>query len=185
MNMTVLFSDIRSFTTLSEKMSPQDNFSFINAYLKEMGPIIREHNGFVDKYIGDAIMALFTRTDDALKASVVMLKMLDIFNKTQPNKGLTPIRIGIGLNTGKLMLGIVGEKNRLQCTVISDAVNLASRLENITKTYKGSLIISQSTLDNLTNPSQYTTRFLDNIKVKGRTERVNIFEVFETDPKAV
>ncbi len=185
MNMTVLFSDIRSFTTLSEKMSPQDNFSFINAYLKEMGPIIREHNGFVDKYIGDAIMALFTRTDDALKASVVMLKMLDIFNKTQPNKGLTPIRIGIGLNTGKLMLGIVGEKNRLQCTVISDAVNLASRLENITKTYKGSLIISQSTLDNLTNPSQYTTRFLDNIKVKGRAKRVNIYEVLDGEPQKV
>ncbi len=183
MNMTILFSDIRSFTALSEKMSPEENFNFINAYLNEMGPIISTHQGIIDKYIGDAIMALFINADDALNAAIAMLHKLEEFNKTQPS--FPSIQIGIGLNTGNLMLGIVGEKNRLQCTVISDAVNLASRLENITKTYKGSLIISQSTLDNLTNPSQYTTRFLDNIKVKGRTERVNIFEVFETDPKAV
>jgi len=182
MNMTVLFSDIRSFTTLSEKMSPQKNFNFINAFLKEMGPIIREHNGFIDKYIGDAIMALFINADDALKASITMLKMLENFNQIHQPPA-SKIRIGIGLNTGKLMLGIIGEHNRLQCTVISDAVNLASRLEGITKTYKDSLIISQNTLDSLTNSSQYTTRFLDNLKVKGRSERVNIYEVLDGEPE--
>jgi hemerythrin-like metal-binding protein len=186
MNMTILFSDIRSFTALSEKMSPQDNFTFINTYLKEMGPIIREHNGFVDKYIGDAIMALFIKADDALNASISMLKKLYAFNNYQNNQNrLASIKTGIGLNTGNLMLGIIGEQNRLQCTVISDAVNLASRLEGATKTYKGSVIISQNTLAHLENPSQYAIRFLDNIKVKGRSKRVNIFEVFESDPTLV
>ncbi|MDM8560776.1 bacteriohemerythrin [Candidatus Parabeggiatoa sp. HSG14] len=180
MNMTVLFSDIRSFTALSEKMSPQANLNFVNAYLKEMSPIIREHGGLIDKYIGDAIMALFTNADDALNASITMLKRLTEFNQTRQHQ---QIKIGIGLNTGKLMLGIVGEQNRLQCTVISDAVNLASRLENLTKTYKNSLIISQNTLDNLTDSSQYAIRFLDNLKVKGRSERVNIFGVLDGDPK--
>ncbi|RKZ50266.1 MAG: hypothetical protein DRR16_24080 [Candidatus Parabeggiatoa sp. nov. 3] len=181
MNMTILFADIRSFTTLSEKMSPQENFKFINAYLNEMGPIIRKHNGFVDKYIGDAIMALFINTNDALNAAIAMLKQLEQFNQTQK----TPIKIGIGLNTGKLMLGIIGEANRLQGTVIGDAVNLASRIENLTKTYDSFLIMSQETLENLTDSDQYTIRFLDNIKVKGRTGNVNIFEVLDAEPKAV
>ncbi len=183
MNMTILFADIRSFTTLSEKMSPQENFNFINAYLKEMGPIIREHNGFVDKYIGDAIMALFINANDALNASIAMLKQLEQFNKNQTQN--SPLKIGIGLNTGKLMLGIIGEANRLQGTVIGDAVNLASRIETLTKTYESFLIMSQETLENLTHSDQYAIRFLDNLKVKGRSGNVNIFEVFDADPKAV
>ncbi|HID98793.1 MAG TPA: adenylate/guanylate cyclase domain-containing protein, partial [Thiotrichaceae bacterium] len=166
-----------------EKMSPQENFNFINAYLKEMGPIIREHNGFVDKYIGDAIMALFINANDALNASIAMLKQLEQFNKNQTQN--SPLKIGIGLNTGKLMLGIIGEANRLQGTVIGDAVNLASRIETLTKTYESFLIMSQETLENLTHSEQYTIRFLDNIKVKGRTGNVNIFEVLDADPKAV
>jgi hemerythrin len=183
MNMTVLFSDIRSFTTLSEKMSPPENFNLINTYLNQMGPIIREYGGFVDKYIGDAIMALFTNADAALNASIAMLHQLTKFNQTTESNH--SLKIGIGLNTGQLMLGIIGEQHRLQGTVISDAVNLASRLEDATKTYKGSLIISQNTLDNLNNPSQYAIRFLDNIKVKGRSKRLNIFEVFDADPTLV
>ncbi|HID98792.1 MAG TPA: bacteriohemerythrin [Thiotrichaceae bacterium] len=185
MNMTVQFVDIRSFTALSERMSPQENFNFINTYLKAMCPIIRKYNGFIDKYIGDAIMALFINADDALKASIVMLQMLDFLNDIQKAKAQAPIKIGIGLNTGKLMLGIIGEENRLQCTVISDAVNLASRLEGTTKTYKNTLIISQNTFNNLRNPQEYAIRFLDKIKVKGRTKRVNIFEVFDGDIKEI
>ncbi|RKZ85975.1 MAG: hypothetical protein DRR19_15595 [Candidatus Parabeggiatoa sp. nov. 1] len=185
MDMTVLFSDIRSFTSLSEKMSPQENFDFINVYLKEMGPLIRTHQGFIDKYIGDAIMALFLRADDALNAAIAMLHGLDKFNNTLQHQGVTPIKIGIGLNTGKLMLGIVGEENRLQGTVMSDTVNLASRIECLTKTYQCSLLISQNTLDNLTVPSQYAIRFLDTIKVKGRYQQSNIFEVFDGEPTEV
>ncbi|MDM8567182.1 bacteriohemerythrin [Candidatus Halobeggiatoa sp. HSG11] len=183
-NMTVLFADIRSFTSISEKMSPQDTFNLINNYLNKMGPIIHEHNGIVDKYIGDAIMALFINADDAVKASIEMLQKLDDCNSScNPIRQYQKIKVGIGLNTGKLMLGIIGEANRLQCTVISDAVNLASRLEGATKTYKCSLIISQNTYTNLSDHDAYAIRFLDNIRVKGRYERINIFEVFDCEPQ--
>ncbi|MCK5876629.1 MAG: nitrate- and nitrite sensing domain-containing protein, partial [Candidatus Marithrix sp.] len=184
MNMTVLFADIRSFTSISEKMSPQETFNLINTYLNKMGPIIHEHNGIVDKYIGDAIMALFINADDAVNASIAMLRKLDDCNSScSPISQYQKIKVGIGLNTGKLMLGIIGETNRLQCTVISDAVNLASRLEGATKTYKCSLIISQNTYTSLNNRDDYAIRFLDNIRVKGRYERINIFEVFDCEPQ--
>ncbi len=177
MNMTILFADIRSFTSMSEKMSPQENFDFINNYLKIMGPIIRNHNGIIDKYIGDAIMALFSDPNDAVNAGIAMLNRLATFNYTEIKK----VKIGIGINTGKLMFGVIGEKHRLQCTVISDAVNLASRLENATKTYEIPLIISQNTLDKLENQEQYAKRFLDKIKVKGRSEYIKIYEIFDAD----
>jgi len=185
LEMTVLFSDIRSFTTLSEKMSPLENLNFINAYLDKVGPVIREHQGFIDKYIGDAIMALFLNADDALKASLAMLNKLSEFNQTREEDGLMPIGIGIGLNTGQLMLGIIGEQNRLQCTVISDTVNLASRIESSTKTYKSSLLISQNTYNNLTNPCQYAIRFIDNTQVKGRYERINLYQVFDEESEEI
>ena len=175
LNMTVLFSDIRSFTSLSEKMSAQANFDFINAYLSEIIPIIHINNGIIDKYIGDAIMALFINADDAVNAAIDMVK-------TQKYQG---IEAGIGLNTGNLMLGIIGEKNRLQCTVISDTVNVASRLETITKIYKVPFIISQSTFNSLADASLYNYRFIDNIKVKGRFENLNIFEIFNSDEKNI
>ncbi len=175
LNMTVLFSDIRSFTSLSEKMSAQENFDFINAYLSEIIPIIHANNGIIDKYIGDAIMALFINADDAVNAAIDMVK-------AQRYQG---IEAGIGLNTGNLMLGIIGDTNRLQCTVISDTVNVASRLESITKTYKVPFIISQSTFNNLTDTSLYKYRFIDNIKVKGRLEHLNIFEIFNSEEKTI
>ncbi|HHB93168.1 MAG TPA: hypothetical protein ENK59_08170 [Thioploca sp.] len=175
LNMTVLFSDIRSFTSLSEKMSSQENFDFINAYLSEVTPIIHNNNGIIDKYIGDAIMALFINADDAVNAAIDMVK-------TQKHQG---IEAGIGLNTGNLMLGIIGDKNRLQCTVISDTVNVASRLEAITKIYKVPFIISQSTFNSLADASLYNYRFIDNIKVKGRFEHLNIFEIFNSDEKSI
>ena len=177
MNMTILFADIRSFTSISENMSPQENFDFINNYLKVMGPIIRNNNGIIDKYIGDAIMALFSNPNDAINAGIAMLNILIEFNKTETKK----IKIGIGINTGRLMFGVIGEEHRLQCTVISDAVNLASRLEDATKTYGSPLIISQNTLDVLDNPSQYTKRFLDIIKVKGRSKAIKIYEISNAD----
>ena len=105
--MTILFSDIRAFTTLSECMTPEENFRFINAYLSQMGPIVREYHGFIDKYIGDAIMALFACADDAVDASLAMLHHLAEYSQTQHHPSQPPIRIGIGLNTGKLMLGII------------------------------------------------------------------------------
>ena len=181
--MTVLFSDIRSFTALSEQMSPEENFRFVNSYLERMEPVIRQHRGFIDKYIGDAIMALFSGTaDDALRASVAMLVALEEYNRGRCRAGYDPVRIGIGLNTGNLMLGTVGGPGRMDGTVISDAVNLASRIEGLTKMYGASILITDKTRSKLTCDQGFSIRMVDRVRVKGRHEPVEIFEVFDGDP---
>jgi class 3 adenylate cyclase len=180
--MSILFADIREFTSLSEKMSPQENFDFINAYLSQMAPIIAQYHGFIDKYIGDAIMALFpVNADDAVKAAIAMLKQLAAYNQERQESGLEAIAIGIGLNTGLLMLGTVGGENRMDGTVISDAVNLASRIEGMTKMYGATLLISEETYHHLSDISQYAIRTIDRVKVKGKSEPVTIYEVFDAD----
>lgn len=184
--MSVLFSDIRSFTTISEQMTPADNFQFINAYLSRMEPAIIENNGFIDKYIGDAIMALFSGSaDDAIRAGICMLRQLQIYNQERIDAGYAPIQNGIGINTGNLILGIVGGQSRMDGTVISDAVNLASRLEGLTKDYGVPLLISHKTFVNLKNPGDYHLRFIDLVQVKGKSDKVSVFEVFDADPPAL
>ncbi|MBE9187082.1 AAA family ATPase [Microcoleus sp. LEGE 07076] len=181
--MSVLFSDIRDFTTLSESMSPQDNFQFINSYLSHMETAITENQGFIDKYIGDAIMALFSgEADNAVKAGIDMLHRLTDYNQHRTAAGYVPIKIGIGINTGSLILGTVGGKNRMDSTVISDAVNLASRIESLTKQYGISLLISHHTFVSLPDSNQYAIRLVDRVKVKGKSKAVSMFEVFDADP---
>jgi adenylate cyclase len=182
LEMSVLFSDIRDFTTLSEQMTPENNFKFINSYLSRMEPSIVENHGFIDKYIGDAIMALFSEgADDAVKAGIAMLHDLVEYNQYRAAVGYIPIQIGIGINTGSLMLGIVGGPNRMEGTVISDTVNLASRIESLTKNYGVSLLITQQTFDRLTNPADYAIRVVDRVQVKGKVEMVTIYEIFDAD----
>ena len=181
-NMTILFSDIRNFTSLSEQMTPQENFKFINSYLGRMEPIIRQHKGFIDKYIGDAIMALFpTNADEAVQAAIKMLEKLTAYNQKRQEYGLNSIAIGIGLNTGLLMLGTVGGKQRMDGTVISDAVNLASRIEGMTKMYNTALLISEQTYVSLNDASKYAIRTIDRVKVKGRSKPITVYEVFDGD----
>ena len=178
--MSILFSDIRGFTTLSEQMSPDETFAFINTYLERMGPVIRDHHGFIDKYIGDAIMALFANADDALQAGLAMLAALDGFNAERRATGLPPIEIGIGINTGSLMLGTIGEKHRMDGTVISDAVNLAARIESLTKDYAAPMLISEFTYRELSNPEASAIRPVDVVVVKGKTLPVAIYAVSPT-----
>lgn len=178
--MSVLFSDIRDFTALSETMTPQETFKFINTYLSRMEPVIAENQGFIDKYIGDAIMALFDGSaDNAVKAGIAMLEQLNEYNAThtQPDRPL--LQIGIGINTGSLMLGTVGGQNRMDSTVISDAVNLASRIENLTKEYGVSMLITHNTFIQL--EEVYDLRLLDRVKVKGKSQMVTVYEVFAAD----
>jgi len=175
--MTILFSDIRNFTTLSEAMTPDENFDFINHYLENMGPVIRAHNGFIDKYIGDAIMALFDDPDDAVRASLTMVETLERYNDGRRQQGGEPVAIGIGLNTGSLMLGTIGERHRMDGTVISDAVNLASRIESLTKTYKVGILIAQFTRERLADPGAYDIRLVDTVTVKGKSLPVSIYQV--------
>lgn len=180
--MTIMFADIRSFTSLSESMSPQENFEFLNSYLSRVGPVIRQYNGFIDKYIGDGIMALFPNSpEDAVQAAIEMQQQVKTYNKHRQNSGYKPISIGIGLHTGTLMLGTIGEAERMESTVISDAVNLASRVEGLTKMYGVGVVASVQTLCRLDDPQRYKCRFLDRVKVKGKQKPVAVFEIYDGD----
>lgn len=184
--MTILFSDIRSFTTISEAMSPKENFDFLNRYLSLVGPEVRKNNGFIDKYIGDAIMALFpTSPDDAVITAIEIISLLSGFNTEQEKHALAPIQIGIGIHTGNLMLGILGEKERMDGTVISDNVNLASRLEGLTKQFNASILISDSSMAGIHNKNRYLFRYLGKIKVKGKKEPVGIYEILDGLPAEI
>ena len=179
--MSILFSDIRSFTTLSESMTPEENFRFVNSYLSLMGPLVREHHGYIDKYVGDSIMALFDRTpDDAVQTSVSMFKALREFNEERLRAGYEPIRIGVGVNTGMMMLGTLGEADRMEGSVISDAVNLAARLEGLTKLYKTLLLISEATFNKLTL-EVFKPRLIDKVAVKGKESSVLVYEVLDAE----
>lgn len=196
--MTILFSDIRGFASLSERMSPQQCFDFINAYLSFMEPVVLAHGGFIDKYIGDSVMALFpSRGDDALHASLGMLAELNNFNAQRAvllaelpgdhpeRRHGGDIRIGIGLNSGLLMLGVIGGSKRMEVTVISDAVNLASRVETLTKTYQTPVLLTQHTLNSIRYPADFSIRFIDRVRVRGKHLAQSIYEVFDADPPAL
>jgi class 3 adenylate cyclase len=182
----ILFSDIRNFTALSEKMSPEQNFGFLNSYLSRMNPFVWENGGFIDKYIGDAIMALFPRgAGSAVAAAVAMLGHLPVYNGHRARFGYDPLRIGIGVHSGSVMLGIIGHERFMQGTAISSAVNLASRLESLTKIYGVSLLVSSSAFGDIDDPSRYSYRFIDKVKVKGKDEAVSVYEVFDGDEAAL
>jgi two-component system sensor histidine kinase ChiS len=184
--MAVMFSDIRSFTSLSETMTPQDNFDFVNAYLREVSPKIRENHGFIVKYLGDGMMAVFPNgADDALKGGIAKLQQVHEYNVERLRSGYQPIQVGVGVHFGQMMVGIVGEAERMQGDAFSDHVNLASRLESLTKLYGVSLIISDKILANLTDPEQYQIRFLDRVIVKGKKEAISIYEVLDGETELV
>jgi class 3 adenylate cyclase/HAMP domain-containing protein len=182
-NMTVLFSDIVGFTSLSESMSPEDNFKFLNSYLGRMGPEIRAHNGFIDKYIGDAIMALFPENaDDALAAAVSMHERLKEYNVHRHASGYKPIDIGVGVHGGQLIFGTLGEHERMDGSVISDTVNLASRLQSLTRMYGSAVLTTGSTLKTVREPSRFRYRFIDRVRVRGRIEPILLFELLDAEP---
>ncbi|KAI9005746.1 hypothetical protein DFJ74DRAFT_712779 [Hyaloraphidium curvatum] len=190
--LTVLFLDIRNFTPLCESLSPQDTFRFVNSFFGALVPEIERHGGFVDKYIGDAIMALFPGTRgaraggaaDGIAGAVAVLRALDQYNEIRLSKGRKPVHVGIGLNTGTAVVGTVGGSRRMENTVLSDAVNLASRLESMTKRYGVPLLISEGTLYSLGIPPQQA-RFVDRIRVKGKRQPHSVYEIFEVDEPSV
>lgn len=182
--MTVFFADIREFTMLSESMTPKENFKFINSYLSRISPIIQKYNGFIDKYIGDSIMALYPDSpDNAVQTAIEMMKHIHVYNGHRANSGYRPIRIGVGIHTGNCIMGVIGDGERMQGTVISDAVNLASRVQDVTKLYGANIIISQDTFVHLENPLDYSFRFLGKAKVKGKEKTVSLFEIFDGDTR--
>ena len=179
--LTVLFSDIRSFTTISETMTPENVVDSLNRYFTIMVDIIYNRRGVIDKYIGDAIMAIFGAPkeygDDvqqAVLAGLEMLDNLDNFNKEQKKKNFKEFKIGIGINYGQVTVGNIGTAQKMDYTVIGDAVNLASRLEGLTKEYHVPLIISEETVRATKNFFYF--REIDRVRVKGKLKPVKIFQ---------
>jgi adenylate cyclase len=184
--MAVMFSDIRSFTTLSERMTPQENFNFVNDYLKRVSPEIRNHYGIIVKFLGDGMMAVFPEgADDAVAAGVAKQKRVQEFNEERLATTDLPLQVGIGIHVGHMMLGMVGEESRIQGDAFSDNVNLTSRLEGLTKFYGVSMLISGQTLEHLSRPDRYQIRFLDRAIVKGRNEPLAVYEVLDAEPKDI
>ena len=166
-------------------MSPSENFAFVNAYLSRMGPIIRARRGYIDKFMGDGVMALFPGSaNDAVLAAVEMQKELHRYNDEQDCAGAPRINVGVGVNTGRMMLGTLGESDRMEGSVISDAVNLASRLEGLTKRYGSKVIISEHTYE-LLDTAKLDCREIDSVVVKGKDRPVRIFEVIDGEPPEI
>ncbi len=181
-DLTVMFSDIRGFTTISERLSPEDLVHLLNDYLTPMTDLVFEHQGTLDKYMGDAVMAFWgapvDQPDHATKACVTALKMMEKLREMQEAwraKGLPEIDIGIGMNSGAMAVGNMGSAARFDYTVMGDNVNLGSRLEGINKEYGTNIIVSQFTYDRAKN--DVYVRLLDSVRVKGKHEPVQIYEL--------
>ena len=179
---TIVFSDIRSFTTISERRDAQELVGLLNEYFTEMVGAVMEANGVVDKYIGDAIMAVFgapvPTPDDpvnAVRAAVRMRQALVVLNRKFEARGMAPLRTGIGIHTGQVVAGNIGSERRMEYTVIGDAVNLASRLESSTKELGVNVLISEDTY--LLTKSHIVARKVREITVKGRAQPVMTYEV--------
>ena len=183
--LTILFCDIRSFSINSEIMTAKENFEFINKVYGVAGPIVRNHNGFVDKYIGDAVMALFENADDALRCGIEMQREIVGNKKMAESLGVSGINIGIGIHSGMAMIGIVGEEERLSGTVISDTVNLSSRLESLTKQFKTGILVSKDTVDRLSDTEEYNLRYLGILQVAGVNEVKGVYEVLDCLPENI
>ncbi len=179
--MSVLFSDIRDFTSITEKMTTSESFDFINEYLKVMEPIIEKHNGFIDKYIGDAVMALFPDelgADDAVRASIEMMTALKGLNADRKSRGLNAISIGVGVNTGDLVLGTIGGDIRMEETVIGDTVNVASRMESLNKQFGTQVLISEATFKSISPALELNVRNIGNTAIKGKADKAMAYEVY-------
>jgi class 3 adenylate cyclase len=185
-DLTVLFFDIRFFSINSEMMTAREIFEFTNEVTGMAGPIIRKHNGFVDKYIGDAVMALFADARDAVRAGVEIYHKLVLDKESQIKIGVDGINIGVGIHSGSVMMGIVGEEERLSSTVISPNVNLASRMESLTKQTKSGILITRDTMNKISgSEDEFQLRFIGMIQAAGVNEVVGVFDVLDALPEEI
>lgn len=178
---TILFCDIRSFTSITEKTDPSALFTFLNEYFETLNKIIIKYDGIIDKYIGDAILAIFpNKCEDALNCAIEMQIVLQKNYFSLGNKQVK-IEAGLALHQGEVLLGVIGGKKLLQTTVISDTVNTCSRLQSLTKVYGTRIIISETVLQNIDDPGNYHIRFLDHASVQGKEDSIYICEVYDCD----
>lgn len=183
--MSVMFADLREFTPLAERLGPRAMIELLNRYFSRMGEPIAKAGGFIDSFTGDEIMALFdTSADSAVEAGIGMWRALDAFNRELVADGASELVLGIGVNTGSLVLGTVGAHDRLKCGVVGDTVNFASRIEQLTKLYRARFLIGEHTYAALTAPERFSIRKVDYVAVKGRTAAASIYEVLDAETPA-
>lgn len=184
-NISILFLDIRDSVSISDTMNHQQNFNFINKFLFELAPIIGGHNGFIDKFIGDCFMAIFPSddsADDAVNCGLEILNKLHLANNDKAFPIWHELKIGVGINSGDLSLGIIGFSDRLEGTVIGDTVNLSSRIEAMTKKYHKDLLISESTANSLKKKERYSIKYVDEVTLKGKNKKTKLYSVdFKTE----
>jgi adenylate cyclase len=185
--LTIFFSDIRSFTSISETMDPQRLTQYLNRYFTPMSDIVLKHQGMIDKYIGDAVMAFYNAPLDvkehassACRSALEMIDELEVLNKEFKKEGLSEIKIGIGLNTAEVVVGNMGSVKRFNYTVIGDGVNLASRVEGLNKVYGTHILITEFTKACIGD--EFLTRELERVKVKGKEEEVMLYELLKDTP---
>ena len=185
--LAILFTDIRGFTSLSEQMSPQELMNFLNSYFLRMNEPIHNNNGFIDKFIGDAVMALFdrptgTNTDkaqDAIRAALDLRYAINLYNQHRANCNYPPVNIGIGIHFGPVIIGTVGSDDRMDTTVIGDSVNIAFRLEALAPKYNTDIVISAQTLHQADAEGFFEYRLLDWVRVKGRKAPIEVYEIID------
>ena len=183
---TVLFSDIRGFTSMSEKMSAEDVSMILNEYFAQMEPIINKYNGVINKFIGDAIMVIFgepiqdiNHPRNAVKCAYEMLKKVSYLREKWLEEGRPKFEIGVGINTGEVFIGNIGTENRMEYTVIGDSVNLASRIEGYNKVYKTNLLISSSTYNSVSDCADVIK--IKEVQIRGKSKKMDIYEVLRID----
>ncbi len=188
--LTVLFCDIREFTAIAESQQVSDTFKWLNAFFQAMNQSIVSHHGFIDKYLGDAMLAVFDRphhqAQDALHAAVTMRQALIDFNATRHQFDLEkPLNIGIGVHSGLGLIGTIGSDLRMDSTVIGDVVNTASRLEELTKLYGCPILASDKAIAQLTHPETFHTRWVDQVTPRGKRHSLNLYEVIGTQAQPI
>lgn len=182
--MTIMFCDVRGFTTLAERLDAGRIFAVLSGLLRHVSPIVRMNRGFVDKFIGDAVMGLFPHSPgDAAAAAVAIQHAVQRYTRDEATGD--SLSVGIGIHTGPTMLGTIGDVDRMEATVISDAVNVSARLESLTRWFGVGVLISETALSQIEDPGPYEPRLLGRVRVKGKRQPVAIHELVAGDEDAV
>lgn len=185
-NMAVMVANIRSFNQLSKQLTPKQNFDFMNSFLKRFSPFVRKEEGLISKYLGAGFMALFpARSDDALRAAVAIRRELSSFNDSLQASGHSPVDMGMAIHKGPLMLGIVGEEQRMEGNVISDDVNITATLERMSDTMGASILVTRTFFEQLRSPERFRHRMLGRVRIDGKDEPLELVDVFEGDSDSV
>ncbi|HYQ14913.1 MAG TPA: adenylate/guanylate cyclase domain-containing protein, partial [Polyangiaceae bacterium] len=181
-NMTVMCLDIRDYTALSEVLSAGDNFRFLSGFFSRMTVYVARHAGVVSTFTGDGFLSFFPgHPSDALGASIEIQAAVRAYNVDRAAKGRSPIAVGLGLHTGPLMLGVIGDQDRLEASLISDTVNTAARMEGLTKEFRVGIVASESTVAALAPEAQRQIRRVADVKVKGKSQPTRVYDCFGGD----